>query len=100
MPCVTSDVRVPFTTKLLRGDLRALAERKNNTKRATTIGTRISFGDTLRVRRPVEKVWSPATCVRFTGPRNFLVKTDDAVCRHNRRDLLSTRETPVTDQPN
>ena len=41
----------------LRGDLRALAERKNGAKRATTIGTRISFSDTLRVRRPVEKAW-------------------------------------------
>ena len=42
---------------------------------------------------------SPATCVGFAGPRSFLVKTDDVVCRRNRRDLLSSGETPVNDQP-
>ena len=54
----------------------------------------------VRVRRLGEKVWSPATCVDFAGPRSFLVKTGDVVYRRrrNRRDLLSTGKTPVTDQ--
>ena len=54
----------------------------------------------VRVRRLGEKVWSPATCVDFADPRSFLAKTGDVVYRRrlNRRDLLSTGKTTVTDQ--
>ena len=57
----------------------------------------INLGETVRVRLPVEKVWSPSECVGFAGPRSHLVKTGDAVYRRNGRDLLSTGEPPVTD---
>ena len=50
------------------------------------------------MRLPGEKVWSPAECVDFSGPRSYLVKTGDGVYRRNRRDLLSAGKTPVTDQ--
>lgn len=77
----------------------------NGAKRITTIGTR-NFKSLsvlvrlVRVRRLGEKVWSLATCVDFAGPRSFLAKTGDVVYRRrrNRRDLLSTGETTVTDQ--
>ena len=58
----------------------------------------LKLGETVRVRLPGEKVWSPAECVGFSGPRSYLVKTGDAVYRRNRRDLLSTGEPPITDQ--
>ena len=41
----------------------------------------ISLGETVRVRLPGEKVWSPAECVGFAGTRSYLVKTSDAVYR-------------------
>ena len=58
----------------------------------------INLGESVRVRLPGEKVWSPAECVDFSGPRSYLVKTGDGVYRRNRRDLLSAGKTPVTDQ--
>lgn len=72
----------------------------NGAKRITMIGTQelkpFSPGKAVSVRRPGEKVLPSATCMGFAGPHTFLVKTDVAV---NRRDLLSTGKTPVTDQP-
>ena len=58
----------------------------------------INLGESVRVRLPGERVWSPAECVDFSGPRSYLVKTGDGVYRRNRRDLLSAGKTPVTDQ--
>ena len=48
-------------------------------------------GESVRVRLPGEKAWSPAECVSFAGPHTYLVKTGDNVYRRNRR------EPPVTD---
>ena len=78
----------------LRGDVRALAGRKwrqkNYYDRHVKPLKPINFGESVRVRLPGEKVWSPTECVGFAGPRSYLVKTGDAVYRRNRRDLLST----------
>ena len=87
----------------LRGDVRALAGRKwrqKNYDRHVKPLKFINLGESVRVRLPGEKVWSPAECVGFAGPRSYLVKTGDAVYHRNRRDLLSTGEPPVTDQFN
>ena len=87
---------------LLRGDARAFAGRKwrpkNYYDRHVNPLKPINLGESVRVRLPGEKVWSPAECVGFAGPRIYLVKTGDAVYRRNRRDLLSTGKPPVTDQ--
>ena len=86
----------------LRSDLRALAGRKLRQKNYYDRHVKplkpINLGETVRVRLPGEKVWSPAECVGFAGPRSYVVKTGDAVYRRNRRDLLSTGEPPITDQ--
>ena len=86
----------------LRGDVHVLAGRKwcqkNYYDRHVKPLKPINLGETVRVRLPREKVWSPAECVGFAGPRSYLVKTGDAVYRRNRRDLLSTGEPPITDQ--
>ena len=58
----------------------------------------INLGETVRAKLPGEKVWSPAECVGFAGPRSYLVKTGDAVYGRNRCDLLSTGKLPITDQ--
>ena len=91
---------LPMSESLLRpsypprGDVRALAGRKwrqkNYYDRHVKPLKLINLGEPVRVRLPGEKVWSPAECVGFAGPRNYLVKTGDAVYRRNRRDLLST----------
>ena len=76
----------------LRGDVRALTGRKwrqkNYYDRHVKPSTPINLGETVRVRLPGEKVWSPAECVGFAGPRSYLVETGDAVYRRNHRDLL------------
>ena len=86
----------------LRGDVVALARRKlrkkNDYDRHVKPLKAINLGESVRARLPGEKVWLPAECVGFAGPRRYLVKTGDDVYRRNRRDLLSTGEPPVTDQ--
>ena len=99
-----TSANVSFKTKLypLHGDLRVLAGRKWHQKNYYDRHVKplkpINLGKTVRVRLPGEKVWSPAECVGFAGPHSYLVKTGDAVYRHNHQDLLSTGEPPVTDQ--
>ena len=46
-----------------------------------------NLGESVRVRLPGEKVWSPAECVGFAGPCSYLLKTGDAVYRRNHRAI-------------
>ena len=73
----------------LRGDVRALAGRKWRQKKYYDRHEKplkpINLGESVRVRLPGEKVWSPAECVGFAGQCSYLVKTGDAVyCRNHR----------------
>ena len=73
----------------LHGDVRALAIRKWRQKNYYDQHVKplkfINLGESVCVRLPGEKVWSPAKCVGFAGQRSYLVKTGDAVyCRNHR----------------
>ena len=73
----------------LHGDVLALAGRKWRQKNYYDRHVKplkfINLGESVRVRLPGEKVWSPAECVGFAGQRSYLVKTGDAVyCRNHR----------------
>ena len=101
---------LPMSESLLRpsypprGYVRALAWRKwcqkNYYDRHVKPLKPINLGESVRVRLPGEKVWSPAECVGFAGPRSYLVKTGDAVYLVTAVTCWaqSTGEPPVTDQ--
>ena len=82
-------------------DLSALRGRKQRQERYYNRHCKqmkpIDRGDTVRVKVPGEKVWTPATCVGLAGPRSYLVKAGGAVYRRNRRDLISTGEASIQD---
>ncbi|KAL9979611.1 hypothetical protein ACROYT_G017294 [Oculina patagonica] len=52
----------------------------------------IRIGDTVRMKLPGEKTWSPGTCTATAGPRSFRVQVGNAVYRRNRRQLMKTGE--------
>ena len=52
----------------------------------------ISVGDTVRMRLPGEKTWSPGTCTAEAGPRSYRVQVGGAIYRRNRRQLIKTGE--------
>ena len=60
----------------------------------------ISIGDTVRMRLPGEKTWSPGTCKTKAGPTSFKVQVGNAVYRRNRRQLLKTGEPSEATLPN
>ena len=84
---------LPMSESLLRpsyplqGDERGLAVRKwrqkNHYDRHVKPLKFINLGESVRVRLPGEKVWSPAECMGFAGPRSYLLKTGDAVYHRN-----------------
>ena len=96
MSYTSANVGVSFKTKLSTTRWCACVGRKEMAPKELLWSACEAFkvhrnlGESVRVRLPGEKVWSPAECVGFAGPRNYLVKTGDAVYRRNRRDLLST----------
>ena len=52
----------------------------------------LSIGDTVRMRLPGEKTWSPGTCTAKAGPRSFRVQVGNAIYRRNRKQLMKTGE--------
>ena len=75
----------------LHSDVRALAGRKWRQKNYYDRHVKplkfINLGESVRVRLPGEKVWSPAECMGFAGPRSYLLKTGDAVYHRNHRAI-------------
>ena len=50
-------------------------------------------GDTVRVRKPGQKTWTPAVVTRVTNaPRSYVVNSEGTSYRRNRRDLIKTTE--------
>ena len=56
-------------------------------------------GETVRVRLPGQKTWSPAVCSGPVGPRSYEVTTGEQVLTHNRRHLIRSDEPPELDIP-
>ena len=53
----------------------------------------LNTGDTARVRKPEQKTWTPAVVTRVTDvPRSYVVNSEGASHRRNRRDLIKTTE--------
>ena len=51
----------------------------------------LSEGQTVRMRLPGSKLWTPGTCMGEVAPRSYNVKIGDQTYRRNRRHLISTK---------
>ena len=59
----------------------------------------IAAGETVRMRLPGEKRWTPGTCTGIQGPRSYGVKVGETEYRRNRRQLLQKHESPLLEVP-
>ena len=55
----------------------------------------IAPGETVRMKLPGEKTWTPGTCTGEKGPRSYGVRVGETVYRRNRRHLLHRNEPPI-----
>lgn len=74
----------------------ALAGRKQRQKFYYDKGTKnlpeVNPGETVRLKLPGNKEWSPGICMEKQQERSFLVKVGNTAYRRNRRHLLKTGE--------
>ena len=100
LPMSTSLLQTKFPTG---DDLDALARSKHRQKKFYDRGSKllkpIKPGDSVRRRVPVQKIWSPASCVDLSGPRRYLVRAGNAVYRRNRCDVIATGNPSVFGPP-
>ena len=54
----------------------------------------LNSGETIRMRLPGKKTWTPGACVGQDGPRSYRVKVGEQEYRRNRRQLRQTKEPP------
>ena len=52
----------------------------------------LATGDSVRMRLPGEKTWSPGICAGLVGPRSYEVKVGDRTFVRNRRHLIRSQE--------
>ena len=52
-------------------------------------------GETVRMKLPGQKVWSAGTCLGSGGPCSYNVRINGSVYRHNRRQLVRSKEPPI-----
>lgn len=57
----------------------------------------INQGETVRMKLPGQKTWTPGTCMGQVGPRSYEVKVGESVFRRNRRQLIHADEPPILD---
>ena len=50
----------------------------------------LAVGQSIRMRLPEQRTWSPGVCVGTAGPRSYWVRVNDVTYRRNRRQLLAT----------
>ena len=55
----------------------------------------IPVGETVRIKLPGEKHWTPGTCTGVQGPRSYGVRVGETEYRRNRRQLLRMNEAPI-----
>ena len=56
-------------------------------------------GDSVRMRLPGQKTWSPGVCAGLVGPRSYEVKVGERAFVRNRRHLIKTDERVNDDLP-
>lgn len=56
----------------------------------------LNTGEVVRMQLPGEKTWTPGLCVGQSGPRSYNVNVGGREYRRNRRQIMSTKEPPLT----
>lgn len=59
----------------------------------------LAWGDSVRMRLPGEKTWSPGVCAGLGGPWSYEVKVGDRTFVRNRHHLIISDEAVVEDGP-
>ena len=59
----------------------------------------LSPGDSVRMRLPGEKTWSPGVCGGMVGPRSYEVKVGDRTFVRNRCHLIKSKDVVTEDTP-
>ena len=93
MPCKESLLKPNYSTWRDSRDLykkkrkQAKYYNKNSRKRAL-----IYPGQTVRMRLPGSKLWTPGICIEKAAPRTYYVKVGNTTYRSNRQHLIVTKE--------
>ena len=100
LPVTHKQLETQYSTE---DDARALVGQKAKQKHYHDRGakdlTPIPKGDTIRMRLPGQKTWTPGTCLGQCAPRSYRVRVDAREFRRNRRQLLHAGEQPPPDIP-
>eukprot|EP00118_Oscarella_pearsei_P024304 m.303614 g.303614 ORF g.303614 m.303614 type:complete len:479 (+) comp40836_c0_seq2:2784-4220(+) len=56
-------------------------------------------GDTVRMKRPGQKEWSPAVCKKRLDSRSYMIKSGPRMYRRNRRQIRKTNEQFREEEP-
>jgi len=85
------------------GKARALNHQKQRQQHYYDLHTRplkpLVPGESVRMRLPGEKVWSPGICAGLVGPRSYEVRVGDRTFVRNRRHLIKSKDVVVEDTP-
>ena len=57
----------------------------------------IAPGESVQMRLPGDKTWSPGVCLGLVGPRSYRVLVGGRAFRRNRRQLICAKENPPKD---
>ena len=58
----------------------------------------LAVGDSVRMRLPGEKTWTPGVCAGLVGPRSYEVKVGDRNFMRNRRQLIKSSDHVVDEK--
>ena len=95
LPTTPSLLEPQYPTDNIKEGLRRRAEiQQQYYNRHGKVLQPLNTGDTVRIRKPGQKTWTPAEVTKVTeSPRSYVVVSDGTSYRRNRRDLLKTAET-------
>ena len=98
MPCNRKLLQPRYST---RQDSEDINKRKQKQARYYNRGSRqrnsIKPGESIRMRLPGSKFWSPGVCLDEVAPRSYRVKIGDTTYRRNRRQLIATKDKVIND---
>ena len=86
-----------------KGDTQAINRQKQRQQHYYDHHTKplkpLTPGESVRMRLPGEKTWSPGVCEGLVGPRSYEVKVGDRIFVRNRRHLIKSDDLVAKDVP-
>ena len=94
LPTTSALLEPQYPTENIKEGLSRCSEiQQQYYKRNAKVLKPLNTGDTVRVRKPGQKTWTPAVVTRVTeAPRSYVVDAEGTSYRRNRRDLIKTTE--------